>query len=90
MLALTLSDFYPTVRFGYMMAAMMLAALVGDLVLLPCLLCLLGRKPKAQQTVPRGPHFSPTANRRDNTLGQTPHADPRRRPHRIGLGLTID
>ncbi len=40
MMALTLSQFGPTVRFGYIMSAMLLAALVGDLVLLPALLCL--------------------------------------------------
>jgi predicted RND superfamily exporter protein len=38
MLALTLSNFAPTARFGYMMTALMLAAVIGDLVLLPALL----------------------------------------------------
>ena len=38
MLALTLSQFNPTARFGYMMATLLLAALVGDLMLLPALL----------------------------------------------------
>lgn len=38
MLALTLSSFGPTARFGFLMATMLGAALVGDLVLLPCLL----------------------------------------------------
>lgn len=40
MLALTLSNFAPTARFGFMMTALMLAAVIGDLVLLPALLSL--------------------------------------------------
>eukprot|EP00913_Durusdinium_trenchii_P023358 g21936.t1 len=40
MLALTLSSFTPTARFGMMMATLLVAALVGDLVLLPALLAL--------------------------------------------------
>jgi predicted RND superfamily exporter protein len=46
MLALCLSSFVPTARFGSMMAAQMLASLLGDLVLLPALLCCRpGRQP---------------------------------------------
>lgn len=44
MLALTLSDFAPTAKFGYMMAAMLMAALIGDLVLLPVLLTMLPKR----------------------------------------------
>jgi uncharacterized protein len=40
MLALTLSNFVPTARFGYMMATLLMAALVGDLVLLPAILAM--------------------------------------------------
>lgn len=40
MLALTLSNFVPTARFGYMMAMLLMAALVGDLVLLPVILAM--------------------------------------------------
>ncbi len=40
MLALTLSSFGPTSRFGFLMATMLVAALLGDLVLLPSLLYL--------------------------------------------------
>lgn len=40
MLALTLSSFTPTARFGLMMATLLVAALVGDLILLPALLAL--------------------------------------------------
>jgi len=48
MLALTLSSFAPTTRFGYMMTTLLLAALVGDLVLLPAILSL---RPGNKQTV---------------------------------------
>lgn len=54
MLALTLSDFVPTAKFGYVMAAMLMAALVGDLVLLPSLLHL---RPRLQSLPIRAPHF---------------------------------
>lgn len=47
MLALCLSSFRPTCRFGWMMAAQMLASLLGELVLLPTLLCLFTKTPKA-------------------------------------------
>ncbi len=43
MLALGLSNFAPTARFGYVMAALMIASLYGEVVLLPALLCI-GRK----------------------------------------------
>jgi predicted RND superfamily exporter protein len=47
MLALGLSNFSPTARFGYLMAAQMVASLLGELVMLPVLLCLLtGRRGK--------------------------------------------
>jgi len=40
MLALAMSNFGPTVRFGLLMATTLGVALIGDLVLLPCLLLL--------------------------------------------------
>jgi len=53
MLALALSSFAPTVRFGVLMAVLLLAALAGGLVLLPALLCLTpSRKPKLVAVVP--------------------------------------
>ena len=39
MLALCLSSFAPTARFGFLMAAQMTASLLGELVLLPAMLC---------------------------------------------------
>ncbi len=50
MLALCFSDFGPTARFGLLMAALLVAALVGDLVLLPSLLAL--RPKSAKQSEP--------------------------------------
>ena len=48
MLALTLSNFIPTARFGCLMAAQMVASLLGELVLLPALLCLRFRRSAAE------------------------------------------
>ncbi|MGE5194448.1 MAG: efflux RND transporter permease subunit, partial [Deltaproteobacteria bacterium] len=46
MLALTLSSFAPTCRFGLLMASLLMATLAGDLLLLPAILALRsGRKP---------------------------------------------
>ncbi len=47
MLALSLSPFLPTMRFGLLTAAMLITALLGDLVLLPALLALFSRSPEA-------------------------------------------
>ncbi len=44
MLALSLSSFTPTIRFGVMMATLLTTALAGGLVLLPALLCLRGER----------------------------------------------
>lgn len=64
MLALTLSNFTPTAKFGYMMATLLMAALIGDLVLLPTILALLRSEPAADQPPTgdseherRGPHM---------------------------------
>ncbi|WP_339733041.1 MMPL family transporter [uncultured Gimesia sp.] len=70
MLALTLSNFVPTARFGYMMTSLLVAALVGDLILLPCLLALRPQKSDESESTdhndrdellesqhPRVPHF---------------------------------
>lgn len=54
MLALTLSSFTPTARFGWMMCVLLSAAVVGDLVLLPALLALWpSRKPASVVPAPR-------------------------------------
>ena len=55
MLALTLSSFSPTIRFGYLMSTLLLAALIGDLILLPVLLSL---KSSSKKTVHSPPHYT--------------------------------
>jgi len=49
MLALGLSNFGPTVRFGVLMTTSLAVALIGDLILLPCLLYL---RPKSRKARP--------------------------------------
>jgi len=63
MLALSLSQFAPTARFGMLMTALLVAALIGDLVLLPAMLALRSRKrtmseeeDQAVRIQLRGPH----------------------------------
>lgn len=51
MLALGLSNFAPTARFGYVMSALMIASLYGEVILLPALLCI-GQKRKNKQAPP--------------------------------------
>jgi predicted RND superfamily exporter protein len=73
MLALCLSSFTPTSRFGWLMAALMLTSLIGELVLLPALLSL------RKAARPRRDH-QPAA-RQDGTQRIEPgHAGPI--PHR--------
>jgi hypothetical protein len=67
MLALTFSSFGPTAMFGWLMGATLLASLVGDSVLLPCMLGffhtrrLAELQQKSQATITsipwQGPHF---------------------------------
>ena len=52
MLALTLSNFKPTAKFGYMMCGLLLTALIGDLVLLPAILAFRHRKDKKKKIEP--------------------------------------
>ncbi len=47
MFGLTLSNFAPTARFGWVMIALMLAALVGDVLMLPALLKVTNRRRKS-------------------------------------------
>jgi predicted RND superfamily exporter protein len=53
MLALTLSSFAPTARFGLLMASLLVAALAGDLLLLPSLLALRPVKRAAKLPPPK-------------------------------------
>ncbi|MFN7806344.1 MAG: efflux RND transporter permease subunit [Planctomycetaceae bacterium] len=52
MLALAMSSFAPTYRFGLLMAVLLLATLVGDLLLLPALLCFGGERAASKPQVP--------------------------------------
>lgn len=77
MLALGLSSFAPTARFGMMMTALMLAALAGDLILLPALLSLRPERRKEQrQLMLQGPH---TPVRSTTPLVQTSSVRTRRK-----------
>ncbi len=67
MMALTLSNFVPTARFGYMMTSLLGAALVGDLILLPCLLALRPQKPVDEEDTDRN-------SSNDQPEKQHPHA----------------
>lgn len=69
MLALTLSNFVPTARFGYMMTSLLVAALVGDLILLPCLLAL--RPESASQ--PDGSDHTDSDSTVDESRPRSPH-----------------
>lgn len=52
MLALCLSSFTPTSRFGFLMASQMVASLLGEMVFLPALLCIVGaRMKRSKKTV---------------------------------------
>jgi predicted RND superfamily exporter protein len=78
MLALCLSSFTPTARFGCLMAAQMVASLLGELVFLPALLCLTGERrkvvapveaeiveePSELRSLPLRPHFAAPARAR--------------------------
>ena len=69
MMALTLSRFNPTARFGYMMSTLLLTAVIGDLILFPAVLAL---RPKSKsKSLPPEPAA-------DDQAGQT---EPILRPH---------
>ncbi|GAB4143455.1 MAG: MMPL family transporter [Planctomycetaceae bacterium] len=59
MLALTLSPFSPTARFGFMMAMLLIAAVIGDLVLLPAVLGLRPDRSKSSQDDESPDHSPP-------------------------------
>lgn len=63
MLALTLSSFAPTARFGLMMSGLLIAALAGGLVLLPAMLSL-QREPK----LAKAPNLLPAAMAKSHRL----------------------
>lgn len=81
MLALCLSRFTPTARFGWLMAALMLVSVVGELVLLPALLSLRGSRRRSLETA----SAAVPAQRASAVPGQRVepgHATPAPAPHR--------
>jgi predicted RND superfamily exporter protein len=89
MLALGLSNFGPTVRFGLLMTTSLAVALIGDLILLPCLLYLRPRsrktrladeQPQTDQQPLDAPEslFVPSVA---DTIGESAAKLPPRRPH---------
>ncbi len=62
MLALCLSNFVPTARFGALMSAQMFASLLGEMVILPALLCCRpDRRRSANASAVPAPHFNRAA-----------------------------
>jgi len=80
MLALCLSSFTPTARFGMLMASQMGASLLGELVILPAMLCLrpARRAPQQEATTPEQPQ-PPSETEPELTIHPFPAASPRRR-----------
>ncbi|MDA0588858.1 MAG: MMPL family transporter [Planctomycetota bacterium] len=66
MLALSISNFVPTARFGLLMAASLGFALIGDLILLPCLLFL---RPSTKENVEN--EERPAAINHDETIDES-------------------
>jgi predicted RND superfamily exporter protein len=90
MLALALSNFGPTVRFGLLMTTSLAVALIGDLILLPCLLYLRPRSRKAPRRAGDQPQTDQQPLNDRETLFETSAAEtidesaarlPPRRPH---------
>jgi len=85
MLALCMSSFTPTSRFGMLMASQMGASLLGELVLLPALLCL---RPARRTPVAGTPDSTPTTTKSEPEpevqIHPFPAPTPRRR--RVGSG----
>lgn len=92
MLALTLSNFTPTARFGYMMATLLLTALLGDLVLLPALLSLRPKAPEparaAGQPPPASDALGDGLEVHAATPERAPHIAPEHLPQRSRLSRT--
>ena len=77
MVALGLSNFGPTVRFGLLMTTTLFVALIGDLILLPCLLYM--RPSRVKATVPSATS-TPTKDSGRSRYLPPPHLGKPRRP----------
>ncbi len=79
MLALCMSSFTPTSRFGMLMASQMAASLLGELVLLPALLCL---RPARRPQVAIAPAPAPAPTKTDTDAEMQIHKFPAAMPGR--------
>jgi predicted RND superfamily exporter protein len=86
MMALCLSSFTPTSRFGMLMASQMGASLLGELVLLPAMLCLRpARRPLVVAATPEPePQPTKTETEADPELQIHPFPAPHPRRRRVG------
>ena len=75
MLALCLSSFSPTARFGYLMAAQMIASFLGELLTLPAMLCFRPDRRKKLQSQESG-----NAGEKNELAEQRSHASGRPMP----------
>ncbi len=78
MLALGLSNFGPTIRFGVLMTTSLAVALIGDLILLPCLLYL---RPKSRHPRPSREESVTSPGPQDATTDESVTRLPPPRPH---------
>jgi hypothetical protein len=83
MLALCMSSFTPTSRFGMLMACQMGASLLGELVLLPAMLCLRPAR-RAQVALAKIPDVDPVATDTHADLPIHPFPAPQPRRRRVG------
>jgi hypothetical protein len=79
MLALCMSSFTPTARFGMLMASQMVASLLGELVLLPAMLCLRPARKKTAQATTAQPTTPPESESAVQIHPFPPAATPLRR-----------
>lgn len=70
MLALCLSSFTPTSRFGWLMASQITASLLGEMLFLPALLCAVGIRRRKESTEVQGPHFTTKTRAAARTLNR--------------------
>ncbi|MBX3444745.1 MAG: MMPL family transporter [Planctomyces sp.] len=61
MLALCLSSFTPTSRFGWLMASQIMSSLLGEMLFLPALLCVFAHGRRRMKEPLQGPHFATRA-----------------------------
>ena len=80
MLALCLSSFAPTVRFGTLMASQMTFSLLGELVLLPAMLCCLPSRQRLAKSEPPKPDYTRDGDHADADSEPEIHPFPAEKP----------